>query len=290
MSLFFDRTAIIGVGLLGGSVGLSLKARGICGKVIGVSRSRTSIEIGLRIGAIDEAADEAAEAARDANLVVVSTPVGSVAGVIAEIESSIDDECIITDVGSAKRSIVYEVEKLHRAGSRFVGSHPLAGSEKKGVQHASAKLFEKALVFVTPTSSTDPDAANKIREMWEQFGGKVIDLDPEVHDRVVARTSHLPHIVAALLMAGLRALPEEYSKLVGKGFLDTTRIASSDPEMWADICVSNFEEIREAIAMLRDDLDELEMYLNGEEYEKLFDFFSLMKNLRDSLNQKESNA
>jgi prephenate dehydrogenase len=287
---FFDKVAIIGVGLLGGSVGLALKARGMCGAVVGVGRSRSSIEAALRMGAIDEAAEEVVDAVRGANLVVVSTPVGSVAGIIAELESSIENDCIITDVGSTKRSIVLDVEQLRRAGPRFVGSHPLAGSERKGVQHASVSLFEDAFVFVTATSVTDQDAANEIREMWKQLGGKVIDLEPDAHDRIVARTSHLPHIAAALLVAGLRALPEEYSKLVGKGFLDTTRIASSDPEMWADICMNNAEEIKEALATLRDDLDEFEMYLDEGEYEKFFDFFNSIKSLRDSLNQKDSNA
>ncbi|MBI5115509.1 prephenate dehydrogenase/arogenate dehydrogenase family protein [Candidatus Poribacteria bacterium] len=290
MNPFFDKVAIIGVGLLGGSVGLALKARGMCGKVVGVGRSQSSIEAGLRVGAIDEATEEVVDAAKGANLVVVSTPVGSVAGIIAELENSIESDCIITDVGSTKRSIVYEVEQLRRAGPRFVGSHPLAGSERKGVQHASASLFENAFVFVTLTPVTDRSAANEIREMWKQLGGKVVDLEPDAHDRIVARTSHSPHIVAALLVAGLRALPEEYSKLVGKGFLDTTRIASSDPEMWADICISNAEEIKEALATLRDDLDEFEMYLNEGEYEKFFDFFNSIKRLRDSLNQKDSNA
>lgn len=131
MDLFFDRVAIIGVGLLGGSVGLTLKARGLCGKVIGLGRSPASVEAGLEMGAIDEAADELVEAAAGADLVVVCTPVGSVAGVIEEVESFLEEDCVITDVGSTKQDIVRAVEQLRRAGSMFVGSHPMAGSEKK---------------------------------------------------------------------------------------------------------------------------------------------------------------
>ena len=289
MDLFFDRVAIIGVGLLGGSVGLTLKSRGLCGKVIGLGRSPASVEAGLEMGAIDEAADELVEAAAGADLVVVCTPVGSVAGVIEEVESFLEEDCVITDVGSTKQDIVRAVEQLRRAGSMFVGSHPMAGSEKKGVRNASAGLFDGATVFLTPTPSTDERAAGVIREMWERFGAKIVELEPEIHDRVMARTSHLPHIVAALLVAGLRVLEEERIGLVGKGFLDTTRIASSDPEMWADICMSNLEEVREAVVTLRNDLDEFNLYLTEGEYEKIFEFFRSVKTLRDSFDRESPN-
>jgi prephenate dehydrogenase len=241
------------------------------------------------MGAIDEAADELGEAAAGADLVVVCTPVGSVAGVIEEVESFLEEDCVITDVGSTKQDIVRAVEQLRRAGSMFVGSHPMAGSEKKGVRNASAGLFDGATVFLTPTPSTDERAAGVIREMWERFGGKIVELEPEIHDRVMARTSHLPHIVAALLVAGLRVLEEERIGLVGKGFLDTTRIASSDPEMWADICMSNLEEVREAVVTLRDDLDEFNLYLTEGEYEKIFEFFRSVKTLRDSFDRESPN-
>ncbi len=290
VKLFFNRVAIVGVGLLGGSVGLALKARGLCEKVVGLGRSRASIEAGLKAGAIDEAVDEFPEAAAGADLIVVSTPVGSIAGIIAEMESSLEEKCVITDVGSVKWTIVEAVERMYRAGPRFVGSHPFTGSEKKGVQHASADLFKGATVFVTPTPATDPDVAATVRDMWKRVGGNVVEMTPVDHDRVVAQTSHLPHIVAALLVAGLRTLPEDRAGLVGKGFLDTTRIASSDPEMWADICMNNPKEIREAMATLRSDLEEFDLYLSEGEYEKLFDFFSSAKRMRDVLNRKNQHG
>jgi len=283
VSLHFETCAIVGIGLLGGSVALALKAEGMCEKIVGVGRSRASIEIGLKMGAIDEAVDELPDG--EADLVVVCTPVGSVAGIIDELESSLDDECVITDVGSTKGEIVRAIERLPRAGSRFVGSHPLAGSEKKGVQHASADLFRGATVFVTPASTTDPAVTTTVREMWERFGGKVMELDPQVHDSIVATTSHVPHIVAALLVAGLRRLHEEHAGLVGKGFLDATRIASSDPEMWADICMDNLEEIREALIGFRDDIDEFELYLTEGDYDKILEFFESVKQMRDSLRE-----
>jgi prephenate dehydrogenase len=288
--LFFDRVAIIGIGLLGGSIGLALKAGGLCGKVVGVGRSSASIEDGLRIGAIDEACDEPSEAAAAADLIVVCTPVGSVAGIVADMEGRIDDDCIITDVGSTKLEIARGIEQLPRAGARFVGSHPMAGSEKKGVRYASPALFEGASVFVTPTAATDPDVAETIEEMWERFGSTVVPLDPGSHDRIVARTSHLPHIAASLLVANLRALDEDTSELLGRGFLDTTRIAASDPEMWTEICISNPEEIREAVADLRADLEEFDMYLSQGEYEKIFEFFQSMKLTRDSFNREVPNG
>ncbi len=282
--MFFDRAAIIGIGLLGGSVGLALKENGLCGTVVGAGRSPESIKTGLDIGAIDEAFEDLSEAAAGADLVVVCTPVSSVAGIIAEMESRLDDDCVITDVGSTKLEIARAVQELPRAGARFVGSHPMAGSEKKGARHASADLFDGATVFVTPAEAADPDVADAVEEMWERLGSDVVILKPEEHDRIVARTSHLPHIVASALVANLRSLGEEAGKLLGKGFLDTTRIASSDPEMWADICASNPEQIREALIDLRNDLDEFDMLLGDGEYEKIYEFFNSMKFVRDSLN------
>jgi prephenate dehydrogenase len=285
--LFFDRAVIVGMGLLGGSVGLALKAGKTCGKVVGVGRSPASIEAGLKIGAIDEAFDEPSDAAAGADLVVVCTPVGSVGGIIAEMESRLDDDCIITDVGSTKLEVVRAVEQLPRAGARFVGSHPMAGSEKKGVSHASADLFDGATVIVTPGEGADSGVTKAVEDMWESFGGEVVLLDPETHDRVVARTSHLPHIAAALLVANLRSLDEDQGELIGNGFLDTTRIASSDPEMWTDICMSNPDQIREAIVDLRNDLDEFDTFLDEGDYENIFAFFEAMKQARDSINQED---
>jgi prephenate dehydrogenase len=282
--LFFDRAAIIGIGLLGGSVGLALKKNKLCGTVVGAGRSPESLKTGLDIGAIDEAFEDPLEAAAAADLVVVCTPVTTVAGIIAEMESRLDDDCVITDVASAKLEITRAVEMLPRAGARFVGSHPMAGSEKKGARHASADLFDGATVFVTPSDSADPDVADAVEEMWKSLGSDVVIVEPQEHDRIVARTSHLPHIVASLLVANLRALDEETGDLLGKGFLDTTRIASSDPEMWADICASNPEQIREALTDLRNDLDEFDMFLGDGEYEKIYEFFDSMKSMRDSLN------
>jgi prephenate dehydrogenase len=288
--LFYDKVAIIGVGLLGGSVGLALKDREMCGKIVGLGRSSASIEAGLKIGAIDESADELIDAAAGADLIVVSTPVGAVPGIIEEMESLLEDECIITDVGSAKGEIVRAVEQMPRAAAAYIGSHPLAGSEKKGVLNASADLFEDAIVFLTPTETTDPARTAAVTELWELLGGKVVELDPDVHDHIVARTSHLPHIIAALLVANLRALDPEHAGLVGKGFLDTTRIASSDPEMWADICLSNPEQIREAIVELRSDLDEFDLFIDEGDYGNILEFFGSMKSVRDSFNRNPQNG
>jgi prephenate dehydrogenase len=288
--LFFDKVVIVGVGLLGGSIGLALKSGKMCGTIAGVGRGRASIEAALEIGAIDEVFDDLSDAAAGADLIVVCTPVGSVVGAIAEMESRIDDDCIITDVGSTKLEIVRAVEQMPRAGTRFVGSHPMAGSEKKGARHASADLFAGAKVIVTPGDRTDPDAADAVMQLWESFGSEVVVTDPETHDRIVARTSHLPHIAAALLVANLRALDEEHCGLVAGGFLDTTRVASSDPEMWADICLNNVEGIREAIVDLQSDLDEIDEYLDEGDYEQVFAFFESMKFSRDSFNDESPNG
>ncbi|RJP74615.1 MAG: prephenate dehydrogenase/arogenate dehydrogenase family protein [Candidatus Abyssobacteria bacterium SURF_17] len=289
MSTYFDKVTIIGVGLIGGSLGLGLKAKHMCGKVVGIGRSPTSVEKGLRMGAIDEAGRELTEAAKGADLILICTPVGSVASIVEQMESSLKEGCFITDVGSTKGSIVRAVEELARVGARFVGSHPLAGSEKKGVAHASASLFEGATVFLTPTARTTPAVAETIKEMWGCLGGNVVELTPSAHDRILARTSHLPHIMAALLVSGLNALDKGCNHLVGKGFLDTTRIASSDPEMWADICLANSQEIREALAALGTEMEQFDRYLSAHDHDEVFAFFNVAKALRDSLNRNKPN-
>ncbi|RJP21994.1 MAG: prephenate dehydrogenase/arogenate dehydrogenase family protein [Candidatus Abyssobacteria bacterium SURF_5] len=282
MNPFFEKVAIIGVGLIGGSIGLALKKRGLCGSITGLGRSHQSLANAAKAGAIDEAAPDIPEAVNGADLVVVCTPVGSVAGVIAEMDSSLEENAYVTDVGSTKLNIVRAVEELPRASMRYVGSHPLAGSDRKGAAHASADLFEGAAVFVTPTLATNPQVNETIQELWARLGAKVVEVAPEAHDRIVARTSHLPHIAASLLVAGLRTLSPEDNRLVGKGFLDTTRIAASDPEMWTEICLENIEEIREAMATLREDMEEFDLYLSEGSYEKLFEFFRSVKIVRDS--------
>lgn len=231
-----DRVAILGVGLLGGSFGLAIRRRYPESRVIGFSRTRSSRDAALLRGAVDEATDDARSACRDADLVVVATPVNRIAelGIVAAEESRPD--ALVTDLGSTKADIVKAVEADRLARGKFVGAHPIAGGEKTGAEHAREDLFRGRPVVLTPTANTDPERLARSVEMWRGLGGQVVVMSPEDHDRNLASTSHVPHLVASTL-AGL--LPEAARELVGNGWIDTTRIASGDPEMWTSICLAN---------------------------------------------------
>lgn len=231
-----NRVAILGVGLLGGSFGLAIRKTYPASRVIGFSRTRSSRDAALLRGAVDEATDDAPSACRDADLVVVATPVDRIAelGIVAAKESRPD--ALVTDLGSTKAEIVKAVEADRLARGKFVGAHPIAGGERTGAEHAREDLFRGRPVVLTPTSNTDLGRLARSAELWRSLGGQVVVMSPEDHDRNLASTSHVPHLVASTL-AGL--LPEDARELVGSGWLDTTRIASGDPEMWVSICLAN---------------------------------------------------
>ncbi|MEY2788634.1 MAG: hypothetical protein RLZZ34_1777, partial [Verrucomicrobiota bacterium] len=186
----------MGVGLLGGSLGLALKRRGLAGEVHGFVRRASSVAECLALGVVDRCSRNLAEAVADADLVVLCSPVGQMPELFREMSRHLPPECLVTDVGSVKSALVGEIEPLARAaGVRYVGSHPMAGAEKSGPAHARADLFDGAVCVVTPTSSSDPAAVRAIRGVWEAVGSRVLQMTPALHDDLVARSSHLPHVV-----------------------------------------------------------------------------------------------
>jgi len=249
-----QRLSIIGVGLLGGSIGLAVKSAGIPCRVVGYGHRRATLEKALASGAIDEAAAGPAEAVKGADLVVLCTPVGLFRRNLADIAPALADGAIVTDVGSTKRSVVRDATELLPRHARFVGSHPMAGSEKRGVDFARADLFQGARCILTPDDSTDREALASVDSFWRALGMTTTTLSPDNHDRLVCDISHLPHALAASLvtMQDDAALP-----LAGKGFLDATRIAGGDGALWRDIFLDNRENLAASVGRFRETLDAL---------------------------------
>jgi prephenate dehydrogenase len=250
------RVAIIGVGLMGGSVGLALKDRGLADTVVGIGRRQSSLDRARQVGACDEVTTDVASGIAGAGIVVAACPVSLVVPLLEEAARNAEPGAILTDVASTKTHIVRALEsRLSDSAVHFVGGHPLAGSEKSGVQNAGASLYDGATVVLTPTETTDLKALKQLSELWEGLGATVRTLRPEEHDAILAQTSHLPHLVAAALVAALGSGAEEF---VGPGFLDTTRVAGGDPELWRDIFLSNATEVARSLARFRTTLAALE--------------------------------
>jgi prephenate dehydrogenase len=238
----FSAVAIVGVGLIGGSIGLALRQRGLCQRVVGIGRRIPSLEAALAHGCVTEVTTSIAEGVRETGLVVVCTPVETIAQHIAEAARHCPEGCVLTDAGSTKAAVVKEVEAAlaGRFPSKlpFVGSHPIAGSERSGPAAAQADLFAGRVVVVTATDRSDQRAITAIESFWQSLGASIVRKEPEEHDALLACTSHLPHLVAAALAATTPA-DGEALLLTGSGWADTTRIAAGDPELWRQIFLAN---------------------------------------------------
>ncbi|MDD5424427.1 MAG: prephenate dehydrogenase [Candidatus Omnitrophica bacterium] len=243
--MIFKKIAIIGVGLIGGSIGAAVKKRRLAGTVVGIGHRASSIDEAIARGAIDKGTLDAVKGVAGADLVIIATPVCLIPGFGKKVSRSLKKGCIVTDVGSTKSSIVGQLEKSMPAGVDFVGSHPLAGSEKRGVVSAREDLFKGSVVIMTKTKKTDKAALKKLGSFWKSLGaGRIVIKSPEEHDRIVAQISHLPHIAAAALV---NSASDESLEFASTGFRDATRIAASDPGIWRDICVTNRKEIVRAL-------------------------------------------
>jgi prephenate dehydrogenase len=229
------RVCIVGVGLLGGSLGLALKRKRLATRVIGVGRTASKLETAIRRGAIDEATDSILEGAKDADLVVACVPVKSIVDTLAEAAQVANPDAILTDVGSTKQSITLAA-RGRLSDHQFIGSHPIAGGHQSGVEHAVGTLFDGTTVVITPTESTSPELIQRITAFWESMGSRTCQLHPEEHDVALAISSHLPHIVAAALAI---STPLELIPFVGRGWMDSTRIAGGNPQLWRQILEEN---------------------------------------------------
>jgi prephenate dehydrogenase len=265
-ALFPRRVAILGVGLLGGSIGVALRAVSPESRIVGYGHRKSSLEKAREIGAIDEWQLDAAAAVADCDLVILCTPVGVFEGLIREIGPALEARAIVTDVGSTKRSVVKLAEAHLPKSVRFVASHPIAGSEKRGVEYSRADLFTNRLCILTPGARTDPAALKKVEKFWKLLGMRTIRMTPNEHDRLLGDISHLPHLVAAALVA---MQDDAGLKICGKGFLDTTRIAGGDGGLWRDIFLDNADNLKAGIRRLKSQLDAVEKLLDVAGYSQL---------------------
>lgn len=251
----FKHVAIIGVGLLGGSLGLALRRRGMAGRIVGVARRLATRDIAVKRGCVDHATDDLAEACDGADLVVIATPVMT-GLMLLEPVAQCSGAAWVTDVGSTKASTVAAAEALEALAPRFVGAHPMAGSEATGPGAAEADLFEGKPVVLTPGPGAHADAVDRVEQLWAAVGMTVYRMDPHAHDRAVARVSHLPHLLSVLLMNHVGD-DEPAMRIASTGLADTTRLAGGDVTMWADILIDNAAEAIDAIEEYRDDLTDL---------------------------------
>lgn len=278
--MLFDSLTIVGVGLIGGSIGKAIRRRALCRNVIGVGRDPASLKAAIASEAIDSFTLDLAEGARNAEFIVVCTPVDKIALQVLQAAKVCKANAIITDAGSTKANIVRDVEGRLPEGVRFVGSHPLAGSEKRGPENASAELFERRITVITKTQRTDPRALEQVSAFWQAIGSDVRVLDPESHDRALALTSHLPHLVAASL-AGI--IPESVRPFAASGFRDTTRIASGDPALWAAIFRENALAMTAALQRYSEQVDRFRRAILDDDEATLIELLSTGKQVRDAL-------
>jgi prephenate dehydrogenase len=280
-----ERLAIVGVGLLGGSVAKAVRAHALAREIVGVGRDMGRMAPALRDGALDRATTDVAEGVAGAERVVLAAPVLTNETLLARVWQAAPAGAVLTDVGSTKRGIVTVAARLAagRAEVHFVGSHPMAGSEKAGYGVARVDLFQGATVVITPTDTTDAAVAKSIGEFWAALGARVVVLDPDRHDRAVAAISHLPHVAAWALVDAVVKFEPEALQIAARGFKDTTRIAASDPEVWREILLDNREALRGSLAAFRGALDDLEALIARGDGVALTAFLARMKTTRERL-------
>ncbi len=240
----YNTVAVVGVGLIGGSIGLALRQRGLADKVIGIGHRQSSLRAARRVGAVTNTTVDLAKGVAEAELVVVCTPVGQIIEHATEAAQNCREGTLITDTGSVKQPIIEHLDGKLPRSCRFLGGHPLAGSEKTGASHALANLFEGRVAILTPTVNTHAEDFDQLEQFWSDLGSVVIQTTPADHDRALAVTSHLPHLVAALLAS---MLPESLFRLTGSGFQDTTRVAAAEPELWKQIFAANRTNVLAAL-------------------------------------------
>ncbi|MGH7145468.1 MAG: prephenate dehydrogenase [Planctomycetota bacterium] len=253
----FEKIAILGLGLVGGAIGIAASRHGSARVVSGLVRHQELIPVAARLKACTQATCDANEAVQDADLVILATGVQSIPGMAAETLPQMKSGAILTDVGSTKERLVAALEKLckkqKKPAIRYVGSHPIAGSEKRGLAYAQKVLLSGAICVMTPTDRSDPEAVDQLGRFWSSLGLRVRTLAPEVHDRILARTSHVPHLAAAALM---NLQTPEAAPFCGGGFKDMTRVAEGDPDLWAEICAENPAAIAAALRELSGELEQ----------------------------------
>ncbi|MEW6458487.1 MAG: prephenate dehydrogenase [Bacillota bacterium] len=281
----FNQVTIIGVGLIGGSIGLGLRARGLARTVTGVGRDPSRLQEALERGAVDRFTTDPQTGLAGAELVVIAVPVGSIIPVLRSVVPHLRPGTIVTDVGSCKAAVVAAAEEVTPTGVHFVGGHPMAGSERAGIGGADRYLFEGAYYVLTPTPNTERRALDRVRAMAEGLGCRVIEMEPQEHDRAVAAVSHLPHLLACTLVntvAGMEG-SERALALAAGGYRDTTRVAAGNPGMWLDIFLANRRMLKALVDRFRSELNAIEGALEDGEPERITAWLDAARRSREGL-------
>jgi prephenate dehydrogenase len=281
----FQKITIVGVGLLGGSIGLAVRRGKLAGEIAGYVRRAASLKDCERAGAMDYATTDLPAAVSNADLIILCTPLAQMRALAEQMLPALKRGAIVTDVGSVKAEVVRQLESVFaNSGAHFVGSHPMAGGEKMGVLAAKADLFANAVCIVTPTKKSNLTAVRKLDTFWKSLGARTLRLAADEHDLLVSRTSHLPHVVAAAL-AGLvldPRQPKAQGGLCATGFRDTTRIASGSPEMWRDIALANRKNVSRSVDQLVGELKKFQTALQRDDGDAVEKFFATAKTRRDN--------
>ncbi len=283
-TLRIKRLCLIGVGLIGGSLLRALRRAGVVDEIVGCGRSRDSLEIALKLGVIDRIEQDPVQAVSDADMVVVAVPLGAMQSIFTAIAPVLAADAVLTDVGSAKASVVRAAEQAFAdLPGGFVPGHPIAGTEKNGVEASFAELFDGRRVILTPTAQSSSTAVSRTRAMWQACGAEVIEMDITHHDEVLAATSHLPHMLAYSLvdMLARRDDSQEIFDYAAGGFRDFTRIASSDPTMWHDIALANQGALATLLEQFSLDLQKLAEVVREGDSDYLKTLFTRAKQARD---------
>lgn len=279
-----DRLTIIGVGLIGGSLARALRQTGFCREIVGCGQRQDELDKAVALQVIDRYEFDPARAARDADMIVLAVPLGAMEPVLLALVSGLAERAVVTDVGSAKATVAEAAQRILGArAAQFVPGHPIAGTEHSGVEASFAALFERRRVILTPLPSTDAAATERVTAMWEATGAIVETLSIQAHDEVLAATSHLPHLLAYTLVDTLLSLDhsEAIFRFAAGGFRDFTRIASSDPTLWHDICLANRDALLAVLDQFFDDLARLRKALEHNDGPTLKKVFSRAKAARD---------
>ena len=283
-TLHINKLAIIGVGLIGGSLAIALRNAGVVERIVGCGRGEANLKKALELGVIDDYTHDVAQAVESADMVFVAVPLGAMKTVFQQMQGALSEDALVTDGGSSKASVIADWLSVFGNDRKLVAGHPIAGTENSGVEAALPDLYQNRRVIVTPTETTDKDRLDKVIRLWEVCGAEVSQMSVKQHDTVLAATSHLPHVLAFGLVDSLDRLEEhdDIFKYAAGGFRDFSRIASSNPEMWRDICLSNAEALTPILDNFIVELQGLSEVIKQNDGERLLKVFADAKKARDN--------
>ena len=281
----FKRLCVIGTGLIGGSIARAARVQGLCQEVVAFGREKNlpNLQLAKQLGVIDQFYTDIAAALEGSDFVMIATPVGSMQSIFELIKPYWNGQALYSDAGSTKASVVAAVNAVFGyVPNNFVPAHPIAGAERSGVDASDAELFKNRRLIITPLNDTNPQAVDKLSRFWQQIGSSVSVMSVEHHDTVLAATSHLPHLLAFALVGllGRKDEQREIFRYAAGGFKDFSRIASSDPTMWMDICLANKQEIIPLLQQFKAELNTIEQALAADQGQQLFDTFTYARNAR----------